>query len=110
MARNNGTYYYIGAAATPDDTLSASSSPVYGMYFQTNVFKLLHAFQMCMYAGLLAENSSMLQPPVECSTSCQDGFDGHVDSSLLLSPCAPPFISDCSGTPDVAIVSGMWTV
>ena len=63
-----------------------------------------------MYADLLAESSSMLEPPVECSTPCHDGFDGHVDSSILLSPCAPPCISNCIGTPDVAMVSGTWAV
>ena len=50
------------------------------------------------------------EPPVKCSTPCQDGFDGHVDSSILLSPCAPPCISNCRGTPDVAMVSGTWAV
>eukprot|EP00731_Ephydatia_muelleri_P026207 Em0018g307a len=44
------------------------------------------------------------QPPVECSTPCQDGFAGHVDQSILLSPCARPRISNFSGTPDAVTI------
>ena len=61
-----------------------------------------------VYAGLWAESTLMLeQPPVKCSTPCQDGFAGHVDQSILLSPCARPRISNFSGTPDAVTIYGM---
>eukprot|EP00731_Ephydatia_muelleri_P005283 Em0002g1459a len=46
----------------------------------------------------------MLEPPVECSTPCQDGFAGHVDQSILLSLCAWPRVSNFSGTPDAVTI------